>query len=140
MTIEADIFTHLTATTSVTAIVGTKIRPNIAGVNDALPYIIYERLATDPEIHLLAGSNRANTRISLDCFSETYSSAQDLADNVFLALHGKTGVIGSHRFDSIFIENRFDDYIPPKQASDTGTHVASLTVSAWHSVTVPSSL
>ena len=140
MTIEADLYTLLTASTSVTAAVGTKLRPGAAKQADTLPYVVYDRVSTDYPHHLKGGCTRENTRVAFDCFANTFSSAQTIADALEDRLHGKTGTVGSTVFDSIFVENRFTDYIPAADGSDTGTHVASITINAWHAATVPSSL
>ena len=139
MMIEEDLYTYLTASTAVTAATGNKIRPLGAHENDALPYVVYERLSTDNPIHLGAGTTRANTRIVYDCYATTYSSSQSMSDALYNRLHGTTGAVGNTAFDSIFVENKFDDAIPPAEGSDQWTYVASLTLNTWHAVTVPSS-
>ena len=140
MSVESDIVSLLTASTAVANAIGDKILPSLADQDDAIPYVIYDRLSSDYPIHLGGGTKRENIRIAFDCFANTRSSANSIADVLYDRLHGKTGLVGSTRFDSIFVDNRWDGSIPPNDASDTGTYVASITINAWHAATVPSSL
>jgi hypothetical protein len=140
MSAESDIVTLLTASTAVSDAIGNKIMPAMADQDDTLPYVLYDRLSSDLPIYMGGGAKRQNIRVAFDCFANTYSSAHSIADVLYDRLHGKAGLIGNTRFDSIFIDNQFDDFIPPTDASDTGIYVASLTINCWHAATVPSSL
>lgn len=94
----------LTAATAVTAIVGDKIRPNVAGPMDAAPYIIYKTQGTP--IQSKDGSNTtARILCSIECYHTDVNTLQTLMAAVRLALDGQSG-----NFNAVEVQKiSFDD-------------------------------
>lgn len=94
----------LTAATAVTAIVGDKIRPNVAGPMDAAPYIIYKTQGTP--IQSKDGSNTtARILCSIECYHTDVNTLQTLMADVRLALDGQSG-----NFNAVEVQRiMFDD-------------------------------
>lgn len=88
MSAETDFYALLSGSAGVTALVGTRIYPDVLPEDCIYPAIVYARSGTDPE-RLLDGSV-AVTRIELACaaWAETRVSADAVADAVEAALLG----------------------------------------------------
>lgn len=89
MTVQEAIRTVLAADTSITDVVGQKIRPDQLGQADRLPAIIVE-VDEDRALETLsdaAGSERF-LEVAIACCSHTRSEANSIADDVQLALNG----------------------------------------------------
>ena len=97
-TIEDFIYGKLAATAGVTALVGSspsRIFPEVASQDVALPYIVYRRIA-GPRWHSLAGATGvAQPVYQIDCYHSAKDSAKALADQVRIALNGFRGTVGS---------------------------------------------
>ena len=136
MSIEADLYTYLQTSSSLTSAIGVKLTPDHASQKSKLPYVIYERVSTDSPVHLGGATSRENTRVSFDCYATTRSSANSIADLIRDRLHGKRGTVGTTTVDVIVIDNQFSDSIPPQDGSAQESHIASLMANVWHAVAI----
>ena len=88
MSIESDLYTTLSNDAGVSALVGTRIYPNLAPESATYPYITYQ-LISGVRLSTVTGVNDAKRkRIQHSCHAETYEEAKALADAVFAALEG----------------------------------------------------
>ena len=106
MTIEADLYSVLAADAGVSALVSTRIYPNLAPESAANPLITYFMLAGTRE-HTLPGANNMKRKlVQISCHADTYSGAKALAAAVDSALQNNG-----------YLRNEIDLYDP-----DTQTH------------------
>lgn len=70
----------------VTALVGTRVYPDVRPQDDALPAIVYQRTQTTfvPTIHSSVSLTRA--QIAIGCYAETRAGAEAVADAAHTAL------------------------------------------------------
>ena len=84
---QQDLYALLSNASAVTAIVGTRITPDVASQNTTVPYIAYQLLSTvnsNPiDTNVRVG---ANTRIQINCWADSPDQATALADAVETAL------------------------------------------------------
>jgi hypothetical protein len=84
---ESVLYTTLTAATAVTAIVSTRIYPDVVPQEQAVPAIAYARLETDPVITLHSNAPVAETAtLEVVCMASTRAGAEALGDAVRAAL------------------------------------------------------
>lgn len=86
MSAESTLYTLLTGNPGVTALVGTRIYPDIVPEGKATPYIGYERVATDPVAVMSGPAPAAIARITLACWADTRTAADAVAAAVVAAM------------------------------------------------------
>ena len=88
MSIESDLYATLSGAAGVTALVSTRIYPNLVPENVANPCIDYS-LITGTKLHTLIGQNdMRRALIQISCHGDTYASAKAVAVAVIAALQG----------------------------------------------------
>ena len=88
MSIETTLYTTLSGDAGVAALTSTRIYPNVAPEDTALPYLIYSAISSE-RFHTLPGiGNMQRKVIQIDCNATTYSGAKALTDAVISALEG----------------------------------------------------
>ena len=88
MSIETDLYTTLSNDSGVTALISTRIYPNLAPEGVTHPYVTYQ-VVTGERLSTIAGVDDAKRkRIQINCHADTYASAKDLAAAVEAALEG----------------------------------------------------
>jgi len=84
---QQDLYTLLSNAAAVTALVGTRITPAIASPNTTVPYITYDAPSTVNSNAINTSVKvAANTRIQINCWSDSPDEAMTLADAVEAAL------------------------------------------------------
>jgi len=119
MNIDEALFTHLSTTAGITALVGTRIYPIVMPPGVALPAISLQKISME-RTHAFrqdAAITRASFQISswakTDAVKKGYAHAQACAAAVRAALQnysGTMGGIGGIVVDAVLIENEMDDY------------------------------
>jgi len=101
------IYTKLTNTAGVTALVSTRIRPSRAAQTDVYPYIIYEKIS-EPSLQSKDGnSGWYKARYQLSMLATSLASVQAIADAVRTALDGAGGTIAGFTVQRItFVDER----------------------------------
>ncbi len=133
MAVESAVVALLEATAGVTSLVGTRIYPQDAPPDAALPYIVYRRgLPNDrvPALSGVTGLNRAE--LELFCVSTDYGVAKSVADAVRVGLDGKSGTYASTRLQGVFVEDGQDEFALQIQGGEVGERSISLDVTAFH--------
>ena len=88
MSIESDLYATLSGAAGVTALVSTRIYPNLVPEATANPCIDYALIA-GTRLHTLIGQNDMERKlIQISCHGDTYASAKAVADAVVAALQG----------------------------------------------------
>lgn len=76
------IYTLLNGDANVSAIVGTKIFPYVAVESEAYPYIVFTQEGLEPTDTKDGVSELDKSTWDIECYSETLSEVEDLADKV----------------------------------------------------------
>lgn len=111
MSIEAEIYTKLSGTASITALVGTRIYPTLAPEGVTGDFITYHKVNQDTERHLCGVSNLRSTTFDFYAWSSTAIGAVTIGDAIHDALlmqrFGTTCVVdgSSLQFMVSFYEN-----------------------------------
>jgi len=118
MSAAADFRILLTADAGITALVGTRIYPQLLPQAPMFPAISYQVVSGFRETAMdgPAGVNRA--RLQFDCWASTYLQAEAVANAVRVAIDGFKGSIGSPArvLQSVFFAGERDLYEPDPPA------------------------
>ena len=88
MSAESTLYSILSTAAGVTALVSTRIYPDLVPEEKSTPYIGYERVGSDP-ISTLHGTTLGHiARLVVACWADTRLAAEGLADAVEVALSG----------------------------------------------------
>lgn len=94
MSVETDFYALLSGSAGVTALVADRIYPDAMPEKCAYPAVVFSRAGTVP-VYLISGSMAAaEINLSVGCWSETRTQADQVADAVQAALAGSEFVIG----------------------------------------------
>jgi len=85
---ETRLVAKLKATSTITALTGTRIYPMIRPQNAALPCIVWEISSDRPSNHATGTSGTSEMSIALDCIASTYAGAKALGDLVASTMNG----------------------------------------------------
>lgn len=86
--IESQLFTVLSTDAGVIALAGSRIFPMRRPQNMlTTPAIVYQRVATAPDVHLQGESGLDEVRVQCSCWSSTYAGAKALAAAVRAAVN-----------------------------------------------------
>lgn len=88
MSVETDLYDTLSGAAGVTALVSTRIYPNLAPESATLPYIVYSVVQADRYHTLIGSGDPANYRFQMECVGTTYASAKSVSAAVIAALQG----------------------------------------------------
>ena len=95
------IYTILTDDSDVSAIVGTRVYPQVAAQGAAFPFIVYVLQDTSPSDTKSGVSTLDEVRYDIVVASETYAEASDLTNKIRTALDRYTGTVAGVVIDSI---------------------------------------
>jgi len=88
--IEQKIYTVLTTSTGISALVGSRIYPIVLPQNPTYPAITYQRVGGRRFNSLNGYSELENPIIQIDVWGGTHAAVIDLGDRIITALHGST--------------------------------------------------
>ncbi len=88
MAAEASLYSLLTGTAGVTALVSTRIYPDLLPENCAYPAIVFARSNTDPLIGISGQVFGTDIELSIGCWAATRTSADAVASAVEAAIAG----------------------------------------------------
>ena len=129
------LYSKLSGTTDLTALVSTRIYPRIAPQNTAFPYVIFFQVS-NPGYHAMLNDPNINSpRWQISTWAETYSSARAIAKQVKAALRDYSGTMGGSSGVSvqrIFYENEVD-YTDVDPETKAVTHHIAQDYIIWHS-------
>ena len=95
------IYSILTSTSAVSAIVGTRVYPQIAAQGGAFPFGVYVLQDTSPSDTKSGVSTLDEIRYDIVVASENYAQASDLTGKIRTALDRYTGTVAGVVIDSI---------------------------------------
>ena len=117
MSIETTLYSTLTGDSGVTALVDTRVYPNLAPEGAAHPLVTYQVVSGGREATIPGVGDAVRKRIQLSCHANTYSSAKAVAAAVIAALEGDG-----------YCEMEYDLYDPSTQTHSTIVDWAFLSV------------
>ena len=91
MKIGLAIYKILVTAADVSALVSTRIYPNVAKQATPFPFVVYQTTGVDPNDTKDGVSTVDGNSFMVLCYSETYTQVADLAQKVRIALDRKTG-------------------------------------------------
>jgi len=122
MNIGKAIYGILSGTTEVTDIVGTKIFPEIAEQETAVPFVIYQVQSVQPEDTHDGPSKLDEVRVEVLCYDDAYNGAADLASAVRGALDRVRGTYNGVNVESVqFNDVDFEIEYDPRRYSQVLT-------------------
>lgn len=93
MTIEQSLFTALSDSASVAALIGNgdspttvRLYPEVAPDEVTRPYAVYSVISAVKPMTFSGRSTLENARIQIDCYSDTYAEARTLSDTILAAV------------------------------------------------------
>ncbi len=99
------IYGILSATAGVTSLVSTRIYPDMAPQNATFPYIVFQKLSTQPTDTKEGASPLDKILVQIDCYSGSYDTSHTIAAAIRTALDRYSGTINGHVVDKIIFSN-----------------------------------
>ena len=127
MAIQDGIYAFLIADAGVSAIVGTRVYPILMPQNPTFELITYQKISGVRGKQLSGTTGYARPVIQIDCWAESFLTAQTLADAVRSAVDGYSGLMGSDVVDRAQIMNEMDLY-----ENETQIFRVSQDYEIWH--------
>lgn len=116
MSAESTVYDALRTDAGVAALVGTRIYPDAIAEGEALPAIVYSRVATEPTITIDGSIHNERVAMHIECWAMTREAAENIANAAINAL-----LIARRYYN-----NRGSGYDP-----EVGAHAATLDVDIW---------
>ena len=110
MTVGKAIFYLLDNSTDLTAIVGTRIYPEVAQQDAPLPYLVYNISNNEPSDTKREPSKLDTANIEVNCYSTSYTEVIDMSVAVRAALDRVTGTYSGVNVQSIAYMNEVIDF------------------------------
>ncbi len=110
---EKHVFLRLVTTPGVARLIGFQVYPLAVPKNAALPFVVYKRNNITRESSLVGPLNVPIVHLQLACWGLTYEASRDLADEVRLALDGRTGTLCGVTISDMRLVSETDDYLDP---------------------------
>jgi len=109
-TVEAALVARLTGDAGVTALVGSRVYPQVVPQDAAMPALAYQRISETPEYSHTGFSSLSRTRFQITIEADTMASVKAVAQAVRIALRGVTWSFGAVDVFASFIESSTDGY------------------------------
>lgn len=107
MTIEEALTIYLLARPGLAALIGTKLYPDSANQNDAMPYVVYIDV-NDVKIHTLDGQlDLEQPTKQYTVYAATKAAAANVAAQLKLALNDYYGTLSGVNIQKIELQNEF---------------------------------
>lgn len=97
----------------VARLVGFNIYPLAVPKDSPFPFILYRRANISRESHLSGPEYMPLATIQFACWALDYDSARELADEMRLALDGRTGTLANATIQDIRLISELDDFLDP---------------------------
>jgi len=110
---EKHVFQRLITTPAVARLVGFQVYPVAVPKNAVLPFCVYKRNNITRESALLGPIYQPLVNLQIASWALYYDTARELADEVRLALDGRTGTLSGCTISDIRLVSETDDYLDP---------------------------
>ena len=135
--IESAIYSHLTGTTDLVSQVGTRIYPNRAPQDAAIPFISYRRISTTNQHDLDGALGMTRPTFEFSIVGTSYSTVKTISNLLRTHLDGYQGVLQTIGVRSITHIGTNDDYLAPTDGGDVGLHLVESDFQVWLTESVP---
>ena len=109
MMLEEALYTYLTGYSALTALISTRVYPDLLPENVTLPAVCYQRVSTMPTQTRDGGSEIRMCRFQFDVFGADAKTTWQVTNTLEKALNGFKG-ISNPRVDATFIDNNGAQY------------------------------
>lgn len=130
--IAADLRTFVTASTSCSAVIGSRMHQNHPPQDTSKPFVWYQRTSENEELTLDGVGGLKEVEFTVECVSVDPVTHESLADKVKTRLNGRSGTFGASTAQGVFVRDHADDYAPKSIGSDGGLHVSAFGVKIWY--------
>ena len=120
MSFLSDLYEYTKNSSTITALVSTKIYPGLAPTSTALPYITYEISSRTPTRHMTGVSAFVEHSIQFDALGTTEAIVNDISNALRNVLDGFQDTMGSTDIRYVRFENEVDN---TSIESDAGNQV-----------------
>lgn len=96
------------------------------------PYIVITEIDHDPMKHLGSTTGMASSDIDIDCYGDTWPTADSLADAVADFLKDYSGAASTDTINAVLWEGRQREALEPGDGSDTWRYLVSLSFTMQH--------
>ena len=134
MGIEAGIYSRLSGSTAITALVGTRVYPQVVPQGASYPNIAFS-VATDEVIHSTTGpTTLRQASLEVDCYSQnSYSTAISISEAVIEQLNTNSTVFGSINIENSHVTSAGDlPAFTPTDGSDDYIYGRSLDIDLFY--------
>ncbi len=139
MTIETALYSYLSTKASITALVSTRIYPQVAPNDAAYPFITYTIIAGDTSHHMGGASGLVNVSMQIDAWADNIPDRESVFQALRNALDGFTGDMGTENLNirSCFLSDFSNLNEPNPEGKGLPVVRKSLDFSIWHVESVP---
>jgi hypothetical protein len=110
-------------------LVGTRIKPDVADVDDAFPQVVYEE--EEGELDGVYGTaSLENTEITVACIGHTKKASADVAAAVKACLHDAAGEWAGIEVQGVFLTSANSSVQTPDE--DTRFYIQELNFKVWY--------
>lgn len=124
----ADLVAHLEADSDLSALIGTRIYPQILPQGGTLPAVVYQLISRTPASMRNANDNLVQTRWQWSINARTYASTVAISTALKAALQSFSNT--DPRVDHLFLDNERDDTEP--EFDENNYYRRLLDVLIWH--------
>ena len=110
MKIGLAIYKILVTASDVSALVSTRIYPNVAKQATPFPFVVYQTTGVEPNDTKDGVSTVDGNSFMVLCYSETYTQVADLAQKVRIALDRKSGTYSTVEVQTIQFTGYDEDF------------------------------
>lgn len=126
MSLESELYARLSGYSGLTALVSSRIYPNVAPQDVAYPYVAWRRVSAERPPGMGSDAGIVAVRIQLDAFATSYLGARAVAEQLRLALQRWRAPAASPEILDSFIVGDLDTFEP-----DPALHHAVIDASIW---------
>jgi len=121
MSIKSELYTYLTNSTPLAALVSNRIYPQTAPTSAALPYIVYSRI-DGAHLHCFGGAaGIATARFQFMAWSSTSDNAEEIGEALRNRMDGLGNTTwGAFSILTVFLENEVDQITTPEHGEEQG--------------------
>ena len=110
---EKHVFQRLVTTPAVARLVGFQVYPIAVPKTAVLPFCVYKRNNIIRDATLVGPLYQPVVNLQIASWAIYYDTARELADEVRLALDGRTGTLSGVTISDIRLVSETDDYLDP---------------------------
>lgn len=129
---EEALITYLLADSGVSSAVSNRMQWGVRPQGSSLPAIVLQRISGNFDYEFSGPSGLIESRIQIDTYAESYSSAQTAARAVIAAISGLRTTQGTIKFNGCFINSQSDTF---ERSNDGASkyHRVIVDLTIWHS-------